>query len=90
MSMPPRNARGGDPSRGRAYTSAATRIRGRGAAHVRGGRDRGAASDSTNPKAEGLLQGLQSGGLNERHGASRRGSGKKNNPGHQVRTTADC
>jgi hypothetical protein len=85
MSAPPRIARGGGSTRGRGGISTTPRTSGRGMNAVRGGRSsRGAAAASTNPKAESLLQGLQSGSLNHRPGASRRGSGKKNDPTHKA------
>jgi hypothetical protein len=71
MSAPPRGPYGGGTTSGRPAPHPGSR--GRGAArgstssHVRGrgGRGRGAAS-TTNPKAEGFLQGLQTGSLNKR------------------------
>ena len=73
MSAPPRSARGRGQYRGRHTTSGPARHRGRGMTHTRGGRSRGAAGHS---QAEGLLQGLQSGTLNQKPGALRRGSSK--------------
>lgn len=78
MSAPPRRPRGGGQSRGRGVTPTAQRGRGRGGMQsVKLGRGRGDANVSTNSKAETLLQGLQSGSLNQGTGALRRGSGKK-------------
>lgn len=80
MSAPPRSARGGGAYRGRPSTSTPARNRGRGMAHARGGRSRGAAG---HPKAEGLLQDLQAGTLNKSPGASRRGPSKKRTLEHR-------
>ena len=78
MSAPPRNTRGRRPSRERVGTPITPKAHGRGSNAARGGRNRGGAIVSTNTKAMSLLQGLQSGSLNQRPGASGRDSGEKN------------
>lgn len=78
MSAPPRNTRGRGPSRERVGTSITLKPRGRGPNSARGGRSRGEAGVSTNTKAVSVLQGLQSGSLNQRSGARGRDSGEKN------------
>ncbi|KAF7504813.1 hypothetical protein GJ744_001679 [Endocarpon pusillum] len=95
MSAPPRRPRGGGQSRGRGVTPTAQGGRGRGGMQsVKVGRGRGDANVSTNSKAETLLQGLQSGSLNQGTGALRRGSGRipshrqrELNSGHDGRST---
>lgn len=87
MSAPPRRPRGGGQSRGRGGTSIAPKGQNRGGMQsVKVGRGRGEASMSTSSKAKNLLQGLQSGSLNQGTGTLRRGSGKKNYQAHETRT----
>ena len=75
MSAPPRGPHGGGTASGRSTPPPGSRGRGAGQGSAsgqfrgRGGRGRGTPS-ATNPKAEGLLQGLQSGNLNKRGDSS--------------------
>jgi len=75
MSAPPRGPHGGGTTSGRSTPPPGSRGRGAGQGSSsgqfrgRGGRGRGTPS-ATNPKAEGLLQGLQTGNLNKRGDSS--------------------
>jgi hypothetical protein len=75
MSAPPRGPHGGGTTSGRSTPPPGSRGRGTGQGSAsgqfrgRGGRGRGTPS-TTNPKAEGLLQGLQTGNLNKRGDSS--------------------
>lgn len=83
---PPRAPRGGGTNSGRSTTPSGLRGRGTGRSSTptpsRGGRGRASGgAPETNPKAEGLLQGLQNGSLNKKstpqRGSSEGGRGKK-------------
>ena len=82
----PRAARGGSTTNGRSTPPPRSReratARGSTPQQLRGGRGRGSATlGLTNARAEGLLQGLQSGSLNKKppttHGHPQSGRGKK-------------
>ena len=84
MSAPPRRTRGGGQYRGRPDAPTAPKSRVRETHPVRAGTGRNGAMVSTNSKAEKSLQGLQSGSLNQRGGALRRGSGEKKTPAYSI------
>jgi hypothetical protein len=84
MSAPPRNPRGGGQARGRSATPIGPKGHGRGTHGARRGRGRGAAREAASSPAEALLQGLQSGSMNQRTGTSARGSGEKHNPANVI------
>jgi len=95
MSAPPRGPHGGGTTSGRSTPPPGSRGRGAGQGSSsgqfrgRGGRGRGAPS-ATNPKAEGLLQGLQTGNLNKRGDSSSVRAGRgETMPSHTSQATGN-